>query len=183
MRFTDTDIPDVKLVHATRHGDPRGWFMETWRADLAAAAGIHAVFVQDNASFSAEVGTVRGLHFQRAPHAQGKLVRVVRGAVWDVAVDVRAGSPTFGKWVAARLDAVTGDQIWVPPGFAHGFCTLEPDTEVSYKCTAVYAPAHEGGLAWDDPDLAIPWPVDPAAARLSARDRLHPRLSALRELP
>jgi dTDP-4-dehydrorhamnose 3,5-epimerase len=180
MKVTPTELPEVCVVRVPRWGDARGWFMETWREDRASAAGIVERFVQDNASFSATVGTIRGLHFQVAPAAQGKLVRVVRGAIWDVAVDIRPASPAFGRWVGVRLDAAEGAQLWVPAGFAHGFCTLEPDTEVAYKVTALYAPEHERGLAWDDPDLAIPWPLPPGGPTLSDRDRLHPPLAALR---
>jgi dTDP-4-dehydrorhamnose 3,5-epimerase len=186
MQVVPTELPEVCVVRVPRWGDSRGWFMETWRQDRAEAAGISGPFVQDNASFSAVPGTIRGLHFQRAPAAQGKLVRVVRGAIWDVAVDVRPESASFGRWVGVRLDAAEGAQLWVPVGFAHGFCTLEPDTEVAYKVTALYAPALERGLAWDDPALAIPWPLPAGGPTLSDRDRAHPTLAALRaaqELP
>ena len=186
MQVTPTELPEVCVVRVPRWGDDRGWFMEPWRQARAEAAGIVGPFVQDNASFSATPGTIRGLHFQRAPAAQGKLVRVVRGAIWDVAVDVRPESATFGRWVGVRLDAEEGTQLWVPAGFAHGFCTLVPDTEVAYKVTALYAPALERGLAWDDPALALPWPLPTEGPTLSARDRAHPTLAALRaarELP
>ncbi len=180
MKATPTELPEVFRVQVPRWGDARGWFMETWREDRAAAVGIAGPFVQDNASFSAVAGTIRGLHYQVAPAAQGKLVRVVRGAIWDVAVDVRPASPTFGRWVGVRLDAASGEQLWIPEGFAHGFATLEADTEVAYKVTSLYAPEHERGLAWDDPDLAIPWPLPPDGPTLSERDRAHPSLATLR---
>ncbi len=180
MKAIPTELPEVFRVQVPRWGDARGWFMETWREDHAAAVGIAGPFVQDNASFSAAAGTIRGLHYQVTPGAQGKLVRVVRGAIWDVAVDVRPASPTFGRWAGVRLDAASGEQLWVPEGFAHGFCTLEADTEVAYKVTALYAPEHERGLAWDDPDLGIPWPLPPDGPTLSERDRAHPSLAMLR---
>jgi dTDP-4-dehydrorhamnose 3,5-epimerase len=170
-------IPDVILVTPDRFGDSRGFFSETWSATRFAEAGIAGNFVQDNHSLSAQRGTVRGLHLQIAPNPQGKLVRCVRGAIWDVAVDVRHGSATFGKHVAAELSAENWSQLWVPPGFLHGFCTLQPDTEVIYKVTAPYDRAAERGVIFDDPDLALPWPVDAAAAILSDKDRALPRLA------
>jgi len=176
-------LPEVRLVESRRFGDERGWFSETFNAADFAAAGIDAAFVQDNQSFSAAAGTVRGLHFQRPPHAQDKLVRVLRGAILDVVVDIRAGSPSFGHHVSVRLDAEKGQQLWVPAGFAHGFCTLEPDTEVFYKVTAFYSPADEGGVLWNDPDLGIAWPVSEADATLAPRDRDWPRLRDLEPLP
>lgn len=149
----------VRLITPRRFGDDRGWFVETFSARRWAEAGIVGDFLQDNHSYSRDAGTLRGLHFQTPPFAQGKLVRCVRGAIWDVAVDLRRGSPTYGRHVAAELTAETGTQIWVPAGFAHGFVTLQPDTEVEYKVTAYYAPDNDAGLAWNDPDLAIPWPL------------------------
>jgi dTDP-4-dehydrorhamnose 3,5-epimerase len=142
------------------------------------AAGLAHPFVQDNQAFNARKGTVRGLHFQTAPHAQGKLVRVIRGAIWDVAVDVRAGSPSFGRWAAAELTAQGGEQLFVPRGFAHGYVTLSDDTELFYKVDGQYAPDLEGGVAWDDPDLALPWPLAGEPV-LSEKDRGLPRLRAL----
>jgi dTDP-4-dehydrorhamnose 3,5-epimerase len=180
MRVVGTDIPDVKMLVGVRHGDHRGWFTETWREDTLRGLGIDARFVQDNASYSADRGTVRGLHFQLPPRAQGKLVRVARGAIFDVAVDLRQGSPTFGRHVTARLSAEACNQMWIPAGFAHGLCTLEPDTEIQYKVTDTYSPEHDRGLAWDDPDLQIPWPAEAANVRISAKDAAHPRL---RDLP
>jgi dTDP-4-dehydrorhamnose 3,5-epimerase len=174
-----SSIPEVKLIRLKRHGDARGFLVETYsRRDLL-AAGIAAEFVQDNQSFSAAKGVVRGLHFQAPPHAQAKLLRVMRGAILDVAVDIRAGSPTFGRHVTAILSAEETSEIFIPEGFAHGFCTLQPGTEVLYKVSDYYAPSHEYGLRWDDPDLGIDWPVDPASAILSDRDRRHPVLAEL----
>jgi dTDP-4-dehydrorhamnose 3,5-epimerase len=170
------DIPEVKLLTPPRYQDPRGFFSETFSAKREAAAGIDGPFVQDNHSLSVPRGTVRGLHLQIAPSVQGKLVRCVRGAIWDVAVDVRHGSPTFGRHVAAVLSAENWCQLWVPGGFLHGFCTLEPETEVIYKVTADYDRAAERGVIWNDPDLALPWPVAVTDAVLSDKDRVLPRL-------
>ena len=174
MQVRATAIEDVKLVTPARHADARGFFTETWNAARFAAAGIDAAFVQDNLSMSASAGTVRGLHYQRPPHAQGKLVRVVRGRILDVAVDARKGSPTFGRWVAEELSAETGAQLWVPRGFLHGFLTLEPMTEVAYKVDAPYAADCDGAVRFDDPDLAIDWGIDPATAVLSGKDAAAP---------
>ncbi|GJE43434.1 dTDP-4-dehydrorhamnose 3,5-epimerase [Methylobacterium soli] len=179
MRVEATAIPDVKVVRPQRFGDDRGWFSETYRADRLEEAGVAAAFVQDNQSFSAPAGTVRGLHFQLAPAAQAKLVRVLAGAILDVAVDLRRASPTFGRHVALRLDAAGGEQLFVPAGFAHGFCTLEPDTMVAYKVDAYYSPEHDRALLWNDPALAIPWPVSPETAILSAKDSRAPTLAGL----
>jgi len=176
--ITPLAIPEVLLITPKRHGDARGWFAETWSEKLMAAAGLTAPFVQDNQAFNAKTGTVRGLHFQKAPHAQGKLVRVLKGAIYDVALDVRPGSPTYGRWVAATLTAAGGEQLFVPRGFAHGYCTLEDDTELFYKVDGHYAPELEGGVAWDDPDLAIAWPLEEAPV-LSDKDRKLPRLKDL----
>lgn len=176
MQVEHLAVPEVMLVTPKRFGDSRGFFSETFNAGRFAAAGIEGPFVQDNQSLSEQAGVVRGLHCQIAPFAQGKLLRVVRGAVWDVAVDIRRGSPTFGKWAAAEISAENWRQIWIPAGFLHGFCTLQPNTEVIYKVTADYSPTSERAVAWDDPDLALPWPVAPGAAVLSEKDRRHPRL-------
>jgi dTDP-4-dehydrorhamnose 3,5-epimerase len=167
-------IPDVVLVTPDRFGDARGFFSETWNQARFAAAGIDGAFVQDNQSLSRDRGVVRGLHCQVAPHAQGKLVRCVRGSIWDVAVDARRGSPTLGKWVAAELSAENWQQLWIPPGFLHGFCTLEPDTEVIYKVTGLYAREAERGVIWNDPILALPWPVGAQEAVLSDKDQTLP---------
>jgi dTDP-4-dehydrorhamnose 3,5-epimerase len=179
-RVEKLDIPDVVLVVPARHGDARGWFIETWRESAWRAAGIDLPFVQDNQSFSAEAHTLRGLHCQVAPFAQGKLVRVLRGAIFDVAVDVRAGSPFYGKHVSAVLSAENGAQLWVPPGFLHGLCTLLPDTEVAYKCTAEYDRAAERGVRWDDPELGIAWPQGDAPI-LSDKDRVLPGFAAAKD--
>jgi dTDP-4-dehydrorhamnose 3,5-epimerase len=172
-------IPDIKLITPSLFRDERGFFSETFNARALAALGIAELFVQDNHSLSVQRAVVRGLHFQAPPHAQDKLVRVVRGAILDVAVDIRHGSPTFGKHVSAILSASNWSQLWVPKGFAHGFCTLEPDTEVLYKVTDYYAPECDRGLKWDDPALAIAWPVEPGEALLSPKDTKHPPLAEL----
>jgi len=173
--ITPLAIPDVLLITPKRHGDARGWFSETWSRKSFADLGVEADFVQDNQAFSARRGTLRGLHFQAAPHPQAKLVRVLRGAIYDVAVDIRPGSDSFGRWVAAELTAERGEQLFVPRGFAHGYCTLTDDCELLYKVDGLYAPQTEGGVAWNDPDLAIPWPLvgDPV---LSDKDQRLPRL-------
>jgi len=172
-------IPDVKIIRPKKFGDSRGFFSETYSKKAFEAAGLHYDFVQDNQSLSAEVGTVRGLHFQLAPFAQDKLVRVVKGAILDVAVDIRKGSPTYGQHVSAVISAEEWNQILVPIGFAHGFCTLEPDTEVIYKVTNFYSAEHDRGLLWNDPELGIDWPIAADKALLSDKDRKQPRLADL----
>lgn len=172
-------ISDVKRLVPKVFGDARGSFCETYSKRSLEAAGIDVDFVQDNHSISQARGVVRGLHFQSPPFAQGKLVRVTRGAIYDVAVDLRQGSPSYGRYVSAVLSAENWAQLWVPVGFAHGFCTLEPDTEVIYKVTAYYAPEHDHGLQWNDPDLGIDWPVGEGDATLSDKDRKHPRFAQL----
>lgn len=172
-----TAIAEVKIITPKKFGDDRGFFSEVYNADAFARAGIDLAFVQDNHSWSAKRGTVRGLHFQSPPFAQDKLVRVIRGAVLDVAVDIRKSSPTYGQHVAVELSAANWRQLLVPIGFAHGFCTLEDDTEVIYKVTNRYSKDHDLGLAFDDPDLAIAWPVSADAAITSDKDRKHPRLA------
>jgi dTDP-4-dehydrorhamnose 3,5-epimerase len=164
------------LITGRRFGDQRGFFVESYNLRDFAALGMAGHFVQDNHSLSGPEGTIRGLHFQLRPRAQAKLVRVVRGAILDIAVDIRCSSPTYRQHVAVELSATNGDQLYVPVGFAHGFCTLVPNTEVIYKVTAPYAPELDRGIAWDDPDLALPWPVVSAAAVLSLKDRSAPRL-------
>ena len=159
-----------RLIRVRRFGDERGWFCESYNAERFAAAGITDRFVQDNHSFSARRGTLRGLHFQAHPHAQAKLVRCVAGAIWDVAVDLREGSPTRGRWVGARLTAEGGEQLYVPIGFAHGFVTLTEDVHVLYKASDVYAPQAEDSVRWDDPDLEIDWPLDGIEPTLSDKD-------------
>jgi dTDP-4-dehydrorhamnose 3,5-epimerase len=179
MQVVALAIADVKLITPRRFSDPRGFFAETFSRRRFVEAGLIADFIQDNHSLSRPAGTVRGLHFQRPPFAQAKLLRVLRGAVLDVAVDIRPGSPTYGAHVAVELSADRGDMILVPEGFAHGFCTLMPDTEVLYKVNRDYAPQHEGGILWNDPALGIAWPVTEAEAVLSDRDRKWPLLSEL----
>ena len=179
MQITPLGIADVKLVVPQIHRDARGSFSETWSRRALEAAGIANDFVQDNHSLSTEVGTLRGLHFQAPPHAQAKLLRVARGSVFDVAVDIRIGSPTYGQHVSAILSAENRTQIWIPAGFAHGYCTLEPNTEVIYKVTDYYAPDCDRGLKWDDVALGIRWPVDPASVRLSDKDRMQPALKEM----
>jgi dTDP-4-dehydrorhamnose 3,5-epimerase len=172
-------IPDVKRIVPRVISDGRGYFAETYSQKALEAAGVRATFVQDNHSLSRAKGVVRGLHFQKSPHAQGKLIRVMRGAIFDVAVDIREGSPTFGRHVSSVLSGENWAQIWVPAGFAHGFCTLEPDTEVLYKVTDNYAPQSDSGILWNDPALGIDWPVSAADAILSDKDR---HLATLSEL-
>lgn len=164
------------LLKPKKFADPRGWFMETFSARTASAAGIETRFVQDNHSFSASSGTIRGLHFQAPPHAQAKLVRCVRGSIMDYAVDIRRGSPTFGSWVAAKLTAEGGEQLFVPVGFAHGFITLEAGVEVIYKVSDLYAPACDGGIVWNDATIGIDWPLPEGGPTLSDKDRALPTL-------
>ncbi len=177
MKSERLAIPDVILAEPPRFGDARGWFSEVYSAKNFEAAGIHGPFRQDNQSFSAKVGTVRGLHCQVGASAQGKLVRVLKGRIWDVAVDIRHGSGFYGRHVGAELSAENGRQLWVPAGFLHGFVTLEPDTEVFYKVTADYDRAAERGVIWDDPDLDLPWPLPAEGATLSDKDGKLPRLA------
>lgn len=175
MRFTSTKIPEVILIEPTVHEDARGGFYESYRRDAFTAHGITTEFVQDNVSRSAK-GVVRGLHYQLAPKAQAKLIQVLRGAIFDVAVDLRRGSSTFGQWVRVTLSGTNHHQLYMPIGFAHGFCALEPDTLVLYKVTAFYSPAHERGILWNDPDVGIRWPALDVAYALNERDRAYPRL-------
>jgi dTDP-4-dehydrorhamnose 3,5-epimerase len=163
------ELEGVKLFRPERFADERGYFIETFNARSYAEAGVDTAFVQDNQSLSRETGTIRGLHFQCPPAAQAKLVRVLRGSIFDVAVDLRRESRSYGRWCSATLTE-EGEQLFIPRGFAHGFCTLEPDTEVAYKVDNFYAPSSDGGLRWDDPDLAIEWPVRPADAVISKKD-------------
>ncbi|MCI4644313.1 MAG: dTDP-4-dehydrorhamnose 3,5-epimerase [Hyphomonadaceae bacterium] len=169
--FRQTAIPDVLEIQPKRYGDDRGFLVETWNAARYRDGGIEADFVQDNMSFSRHRGTVRGLHFQLAPHAQAKLVSCLAGHILDVAVDLRAGSPHFGQHVALELSAEQGNQMYVPEGFAHGFCTLSDDCLVAYRLSNTYAPQAERSLAYDDPELGIDWPISRAEAHLSERDR------------
>lgn len=169
-------IPEVKLIVPPKFGDHRGFFSETWSKKVLREANLDLDFVQDNHSFSTSKGTVRGLHFQNPPRAQAKLVRVVHGAVFDVAVDIRANSPTYGQHVSAIISAETWSQLLVPVGFAHGFMTLEENTEVLYKVTDYYAPECDNGILWSDPDLQIDWPLPLASVVHSDKDGRHPRL-------
>jgi dTDP-4-dehydrorhamnose 3,5-epimerase len=171
---------DVKVIKPRKFGDARGFFSETYNERALRDAGIDARFVQDNHAFSKDRGVIRGLHYQLAPKAQDKLIRVVRGAILDVVVDVRVGSPTFGRQASIELSAENWLQLWVPVGFAHGYCTLTTDSEVIYKVTDYYAPDHEGGVLWSDPALGIPWPVPGAEAILSDKDRKLPLLADMK---
>jgi dTDP-4-dehydrorhamnose 3,5-epimerase len=177
--FVRQTIPDVILIELNRFEDARGYFNETYSHERYRAGGVAATFVQDNLSLSRRVGTLRGLHFQASPMEQAKLVTCVAGAIFDVAVDIRASSPTFGEHVAAELSAANKRQLYVPVGFAHGFCTLQPDTLVTYKTSSVYDAASDRGLAWNDPALGIEWPLPPSGPVLSDRDGRHPKLADL----
>jgi dTDP-4-dehydrorhamnose 3,5-epimerase len=174
MEVKLTEIPGIMLLKPRFFNDARGYFVETYNARAAHDAGLTADFVQDNEALSLKRGTVRALHFQVPPKVQAKLVRVLRGSIFDVAVDLRSGSPAYGRWMSATLTAKGGEQIFVPRGFAHGYCTLEDDTVVAYKVDDYYAPECERGLAWDDPALKVDWPVSPAEAVLSDKDRKLP---------
>lgn len=176
VRYHTYALSGPALIIPHRHGDHRGAFTETFRDDWFRAHIAPVGFVQDNQASSAKAGTVRGLHYQLEPFAQGKLVRCLRGAIFDVCVDMRPGSPTFGQWIGETLSAENTHQLWVPEGFAHGYATLEPDTEVFYKVTRHYAPEHDRGIAFDDPDIGIDWPIDLKAAVVSDKDRAQPRL-------
>jgi dTDP-4-dehydrorhamnose 3,5-epimerase len=175
-------LPGPVLIAARRLGDHRGFFLETYNARDFATLGVPDVFVQDNHAFSAAQGTLRGLHFQLPPRAQAKLVRVLHGAILDVAVDVRRSSPHFGRHVAVELSAENACQLYVPAGFAHAYCTLTPDVAVAYKVTDLYAPECERAIRWDDPELGLPWPFPPELVRLSERDRVAPCLREAAEL-
>ncbi|CAN7288395.1 dTDP-4-dehydrorhamnose 3,5-epimerase [Rhizobium sp. LjRoot254] len=182
MEFKTFDISGPLLIVPKRIGDTRGWFAETFRADLFTENAGPVEFVQHNQSMSAAKGTVRGMHFQLEPMAQGKLVRCLKGAILDVAVDIRRSSLTFGQHVSAELTAENGHQLWVPPGFAHGFVTLVENTEVFYLVTSRYSPAHDRGLLWSDPALGIDWRIGEGEAQLSDKDRKLPVLRDLQDL-
>lgn len=167
----------VKLIKTRRFGDDRGWFSETWSQTRYESLGVTCAFVQDNQSRSTFVGTIRGIHFQRPPHAQDKLVRCLKGAVLDYAVDLRRGSPTYGKHVSAELTEDNGDQLFIPVGFGHAFVTLTPDAEIAYKCSDGYAPDCDGGVLWSDPALGIDWPLPTTGPVLSDKDKSLPLLS------
>jgi dTDP-4-dehydrorhamnose 3,5-epimerase len=179
MEIRPLALEGLLEIIPAKHGDDRGYFSEIFRVDQFAKHTDPVDFVQENQSLSAKVGTVRGLHYQTAPHAQGKLVRCVAGAIFDVAVDIRHGSPTFGQWAAVELTPELNNQLWIPAGFAHGFCTLKPDSIVSYKVTDYYSPANDGGMLWNDPAIGIDWPEVADAEALSPKDKVQPRLADL----
>jgi dTDP-4-dehydrorhamnose 3,5-epimerase len=170
LEVNSLELEGVLLFRPKKFNDARGYFIKTFNARSYAEAGVDSAFVQDNQSLSRKAGTIRGLHFQRPPVAQAKLVRVLRGSIFDVVVDLRHGSRSYGRWCSTTLTGEGGEQLFVPRGFAHGFCALEPDTEVAYKVDNFYAPSFDAGLRWDAPDLAIPWPVRPADAVISEKD-------------
>jgi len=178
MKVEATSLPGVIIVSPKRWSDHRGYFVEVFNQKTLSDFGIDMSVVQENQSFSTTAGTVRGLHFQTPPHPQAKLIRVLSGRIFDVAIDIRAGSPTYRKWVAVELTALGGEQLFIPAGFAHGFCTLEPNTEVSYLVDAVYTPQCDRAILWNDPDLGIAWP-DIAGALVSEKDEQAPRLAAI----
>lgn len=179
MLVEDTALPEVKILTPRRFADARGFFAETWNARTFAEAGIDTRFVQDNHSLSHRVGTIRGLHFQAPPHAQAKLVRCGRGRLFDVAVDIRLGSPRFGAWVGVELSAENGRQLLIPEGFLHGFVTREADTEIVYKCSALFEPSADGAVRYDDPAIGIDWGIEPARAIVSDKDASAPLLADL----
>lgn len=181
MEVRSFEISGLKLFTPRRIGDDRGYFAETFRADIFAAHCGDLTFVQDNESLSVRIGTLRGLHFQTEPHVQGKLVRCIAGALFDVAVDIRHGSPTFGKWVGETLTPHNGRMLWIPPGFAHGFCSLAPDTVIAYKVTDYYNAECDKGLRWNDPAIGIAWPEIADPDTLSPKDRQQPMLAELPE--
>jgi dTDP-4-dehydrorhamnose 3,5-epimerase len=176
MKISKLSINGLLLVEPSRIGDARGFLSETFRADRFEDAAGPVTFVQDNHSMSAARGTIRGLHYQKAPRAQGKLIRVTKGVILDVAVDIRRGSPTYGRYEALELSAENWRQLWVPAGFLHGFCTLVDEVEIIYKVTDYYSPEHDAGVRWNDPDIAVAWPVSPDEALLSEKDRVAPYL-------
>ena len=176
MLIEPTDLSGILIISPRRFGDDRGFFCETWNASGLADYGINTTFVQDNQSLSSAVGTIRGLHYQSPPHAQDKLVRCGRGALLDVAVDIRKGSPTYGEWVAVELSAENGKQLLIPKGFLHGFVTLEPDTEILYKCSDYYAPECDGAIRFDDPNIGVDWGISADQAVLSEKDASAPFL-------
>lgn len=176
MKILSCDIPDLILFTSSFIKDDRGYFSEVFRCDIFAERCGKFPFVQENESFSVRPGTIRGLHFQTDPHAQGKLVRCTAGALFDVAVDIRVGSPTYGQWIGETLTPDNGKKLWIPPGFAHGFCTLEQNTVISYKVTSYYNAECDKGLSWDDPAIGIVWPDVADPDTLSAKDRQQPLL-------
>lgn len=180
MQIEHTSLPGVLILTPRRFGDGRGFFAEVWNRDTLRAHGIEMEFVQDNQSLSVPIGTVRGLHYQAPPHAQDKLVRCGAGVVYDVAVDVRVGSPSYGQWLGVELSAENGRQLLIPKGFLHGFVTRAPNSELLYKCTDVYAPDCDGAVHFADPDLGIDWGIDPRHATVSARDAAAPGFAGFR---
>lgn len=180
MDIFETELKDVFQLEPARFGDSRGWFSETWNRRAMIEAGLDLRFVQDNHSFSADKGTLRGLHYQAPPNAQDKLVRATRGSILDVAVDIRVGSPNFGKWISVVLSAQNGTQLLIPKGFLHAFLTLEDNTEVQYKCTDFYAPESDGSVSFSDPALAIDWGIDANTAVLSDKDSKAPLLKDIK---
>ncbi len=179
FNFVKTDIEGLIIIEPRKFPDDRGFFMETYKKSEFVNAGIAEDFVQDNHSLSSK-GVLRGLHFQTEPHAQGKLVRVVKGAVWDVGVDLREESETYGKWVGVELTEENGKMFYIPPGFAHGFLTLTDNTHFLYKCTAEYAPTADGGIKWNDPEVAVQWPLSGITPSVSAKDETLPFLKVLK---
>lgn len=179
MEVEALGLDGVKLIRTRRFSDQRGYFAETWNRRSFAARGLDTEFVQDNVSFSRSAGTIRGLHYQRQPFAQAKLIRVLRGAILDVAVDLRRSSPTFGRHVSVLLSAEGGEQLFIPVGFAHGLCTLEADTEVAYKVSDFYSPEHDAGIIWNDPDVAIDWRLGGTQPVLSDKDARLPPLASI----
>ena len=182
MKFNSLDLGGPTEILPSKFGDDRGYFSETFRADMFCDHVGAYQFVQDNQSLSTVAGTIRGIHFQSHPFAQGKLIRCLAGSLFDVAVDLRADSVNYGKWTAVTLSSQTGNQLWIPPGFGHGLCTLEPNTIVSYKVTAYYSKADDLGIAWDDPDIGIVWPDISDAGSLSPKDRSQPAFADLAPL-
>ena len=181
MRIERFNIDGIFSIIPLKREDQRGFFSETYNRNAMAAEGVTANFVQDNHVYSISRGVLRGLHFQIPPRAQGKLIRCARGAIWDVCVDIRRGSPTYGKHIAVELSAANWKQLWVPPGFAHGYVTLEADCEVIYKVTDVWAPDYERGVAWDDPDLGIDWLLSPTDFVMADKDRANPPFTKIEE--
>lgn len=178
MKVTPLAIPDVKLIDTKVFADNRGFFLESYSKRAFENIGIETDFVQDNHSLSKEAGVIRGLHFQYPPYAQTKLVRVTKGEIWDVAVDLRKGSPTYGEYVSTKLSADSFKMLFIPVGFAHGFVTLTANCEIQYKTDSYYAPNHEGGVRWDDPDIAIQWPLEHTSVILSEKDAVLPSFAS-----
>ncbi|MDE2405228.1 MAG: dTDP-4-dehydrorhamnose 3,5-epimerase [Sphingomonadales bacterium] len=179
MEFSNLELPGLVEITPSRHGDDRGYFSEIFRADRFAEHVGPVTFVQENQSLSVRPGTIRGIHFQTDPHPQGKLVRCLAGAIFDVAVDLRHGSPTFGRWAAVELTPERANQLWIPRGFGHAFCTLRPDTIVCYKVDGYYSAPNDAGVLWNDPAIGIAWPAIADAETLSPKDRVQPRLADL----